>query len=61
MQDAFVKKRKELGATTIDEAWFGTRIVVAKGIARNNAREALSLQDWQESLQICSQWEMRRK
>lgn len=61
MQDDFVKERKEAGATAIDETWFGTRIVVAKGIARNNGREVVSPHDWQESLQICSQWEMRRK
>jgi len=61
MQDAFVKKRKEAGATTIDETWFGTRIVVAKGITRNNGREVVTPRDWQESLEICSQWETRRR
>ena len=61
MQDDFVKKRKDAGATAIDETWFGTRIVVAKGITRNNGREVVTPRDWQESLELCSQWEARRK
>jgi hypothetical protein len=57
---AFVRKRKEIEAKGVDEDWFGLRIVVAKGLARVNARETVTRGDWEESLEICSQWEMRR-
>ena len=61
MQDAFLRKRKEVGPTAIDDTLFGTRIVVAKGITRNNGREIVTHQDWLESLKICSEWELRRR
>jgi hypothetical protein len=61
MQNSFVGRRKEGGGEGIDEIWFGRRIVVAKGLARVNARESVMREDWEESLGICSQWEMRRK
>jgi DNA replicative helicase MCM subunit Mcm2 (Cdc46/Mcm family) len=61
MQNSFVRRRKETGGEGIDEVWFGRRIVVAKGLARVNARESVTREDWEESLGICSQWEMRRK
>ena len=59
MQNVFVGTRKE-GGEGIDETWFGKRIVVAKGLSRINAREAVSRQDWEESMKICTQWESRR-
>jgi hypothetical protein len=61
MQDSFVGRRKEGGGEGIDEIWFARRIVVAKGLARVNARESVRREDWEESLGICSQWETRRK
>jgi hypothetical protein len=60
MQSSFVKARKE-GGKDIDETWFGTRIVVAKGLARVDAREMMKREDWRDSLRICAQWEGRRK
>lgn len=61
MQNEFVHMRKETGMAAVDEEWFSRRIVVAKGLARINARESVMHQDWHKSLQICSQWESRRK
>jgi hypothetical protein len=60
MQASFVKARKE-GGKDVDETWFGTRIVVAKGLARVNARDLLKREDWRDSLRICAQWEGRCK
>lgn len=60
MQSSFVKARKE-GGKDVDETWFGTRIVVAKGLARLNAREMMTREDWRDSLRICARWEGRRK
>ena len=61
MQNTFVRTRKERSGEGIDEAWLGTRIVLAKGLARIDARDLVSRQDWLESMQICLQWELRRK
>jgi hypothetical protein len=61
MQNEFVRTRKETGAAGVDEEWLSRRIVVAKGLARISARESVMPQDWKESLQICLQWELRRK
>lgn len=60
MRNVFVHTRKE-GGEGIDETWFGRRIVVAKGLSRINAREVVSLQDWEESMKVCTHWESRRK
>ena len=60
MQNAFVRTRKE-GGEGIDETWFGKRIIVGKGISRMNGSEVVSRQDWEESMKICTQWELRRK
>lgn len=60
MQSSFVKARKDTGSKDVDETWFGTRIVVAKSIARSNAREKMDKEDWRESLRMCAQWEGRR-
>jgi hypothetical protein len=60
MQTSFVSKRKD-GLEGIDEIWFGNRIIVAKGFARIHGREMVTEDDWQRSLDICSQWEERRK
>ena len=64
MQSSFVKARKDATAAesqAVDETWFGTRIVVAKSIARINAHEKMDREDWRESLRVCAQWEGRRK
>ena len=63
MQNYFVRQRKESleGQTEINEEWFGTRILVAKALARVDGRETVSREDWDGSLEMCSQWEQRRK
>ena len=61
MQISFIQQRKEHGNEGVNEDWFGKRIIVAKGLARIGGREMVSREDWLESLEICSQWESRRK
>jgi hypothetical protein len=61
LQNTFVRVRKETGGEGIDEMWLGTRIIVAKGLTRIGANESLSQEDWKESLEICEQWQLRRK
>jgi len=64
IQSSFVKARKDTAAAEsqgVDETWLGTRIVVAKSIARINAHENMDREDWRESLRVCAQWEGRRK
>jgi hypothetical protein len=61
MQSSFVKARKDLGSKDVDETWFGTRIVVAKSLARINTHEKMDRGDWRQSLRICAQWEGRRR
>jgi Mini-chromosome maintenance replisome factor len=61
LQNTFVRIRKERGGQGIDEMWLGTRIVVAKSLTRIAGREDLSEQEWKESMEICEQWELRRK
>ena len=60
MQNTFINARKEIGGDGIDEVWLGRRIVVAKGLTRINGHDSVTKQDWQESLNICIQWESRR-
>jgi hypothetical protein len=61
MQNGFIRARKETAGEGIDEAWLGRRIVVAKGLTRIDGHDSVTKQDWQESLNICLQWESRRK
>lgn len=61
MQDEFVRSRKETSGEGIDETWFGRRIVVAKGLTRINGCESVAMQEWKDSLDICTQWDSRRK
>jgi hypothetical protein len=61
MQNEFVRSRKEIGGEGIDETWFGRRIVVAKGLTRINGCESVAMQEWKDSLDICTQWDSRRK
>ena len=61
MQDEFVRQRKGNGGKNVDEGWFGIRIVVAKGLCRVNEHEFVSREDWQASLELCSQLDERQK
>ena len=61
MQNAFVRSRKETGGEGIDETWFGRRIIVAKGLTRINGCESVAPQEWKDSLDLCTEWDSRRK
>jgi DNA replicative helicase MCM subunit Mcm2 (Cdc46/Mcm family) len=61
MQNYFVRQRKESSRQEADQDWFGKRIIVAKGLARMAGREIVSHEDWQDSIEMCAQWEQKRK